>query len=71
MNGIISDDKGAVGRLAQRRIKCYPKEKQNPAAKARSLMNAKCRVQNAKVKVKEYKSWPGAIPQFCNLHFEI
>jgi hypothetical protein len=29
-------------------------------------MNAKCKLQ-----IKKNKSWPGAIPQFCNLHFEI
>jgi len=39
--------------------------------KSQSLMNAKCRVQNAKVKMKKYKTWSKAIPQFCNLHFEI
>ena len=26
-------------------------------------------MQNAKME--EYKSWPVAIPQFCNLHFEV
>jgi len=30
-----------------------------------------CKMQNAKVKMNRYKSWPKAIPQFCNLHFEI
>jgi hypothetical protein len=34
-------------------------------------MNAKCRVQNGKVKMKEEKPRPKTMPAFCNLHFEI
>jgi hypothetical protein len=41
------------------------------AVKPQSPVNAKCRVQNAKIKMWNYKIMAQAIPQFCNLHFEI
>jgi hypothetical protein len=46
-----------------------PYFKISPGTETRSLMNAKCRVQNAKVKMREYKIMAGGYAEILQFAF--